>query len=405
MRAALLFLLLCFNALGVDYDYADFNGYQGKVTRAQIDKRILLYLIKSEDLKPRYRLTDQALEILDPSDKVEFTLVLGDKTFVEEKTLPPLHQARIAIDPGHLGGKFARTEGRYVDMKPEVIGGKTDIRFDEGTLSVLTARRLAKLLQAEGAKVFLTREKPGQSVYPVPFEGWRETKEFEDVLFTKFSDVTDPEKKAALLAEYRGYSDPVLFFKLYNGRDIQERARVINEFAPDLTVAIHYNAGGGNEDKTGLNLGTDRNFNLVFIPGSYKINELWTREARYHFVRLAVTGDIERAAEISKLLAKALHTKTGVPIVTTGEEKASYLRESCREVFAEYPNTGVYCRNLGLTRWVKGPITYGESLCQDNFKECLILNERTVDIDGYKTSPRVLEVSDAYFAAIKAWFK
>ena len=72
-----------------------------------------------------------------------------------------------------------------------------------------------------------------------------------------------------------------------------------------------------------------------------------------------------------------------------------YLRNAC--ILTESP--GVYARNLTLTNLVQGPLCYGESLCQDNVVETLILNKKDIEVHGVPTSSRVQDVAKAYIQA------
>ncbi|MGZ4079812.1 MAG: hypothetical protein ACXVDW_21015, partial [Bacteroidia bacterium] len=58
--------------------------------------------------------------------------------------------------------------------------------------------------------------------------------------------------------------------------------------------------------------------------------------------------------------------------------------------------TGVFCRNLQLPRYVHSPLVYGETLYQDNINESKLLNEEK---DKTKNK-RVQQVADAYFQGI-----
>ncbi|HLZ15760.1 MAG TPA: hypothetical protein VKQ08_01920, partial [Cyclobacteriaceae bacterium] len=42
---------------------------------------------------------------------------------------------------------------------------------------------------------------------------------------------------------------------------------------------------------------------------------------------------------------------------------------------------GVYCRNLAMTRTVRGPLVYLEALLQDNQKEAIELSKREYELD------------------------
>ena len=59
---------------------------------------------------------------------------------------------KIALDPGHIGGKYSEMEGRHF-----VIGKDAPVK--EGDLSLEIAKKLEKILTALGAEVFLVRDK------------------------------------------------------------------------------------------------------------------------------------------------------------------------------------------------------------------------------------------------------
>ena len=60
---------------------------------------------------------------------------------------------KIALDPGHIGGKYSEMEGRHFVM------GK-DSPVKEGELSLETALKLKKILESLEAEVILVRSKP-----------------------------------------------------------------------------------------------------------------------------------------------------------------------------------------------------------------------------------------------------
>jgi len=66
---------------------------------------------------------------------------------------------------------------------------------------------------------------------------------------------------------------------------------------------------------------------------------------------------------------------------------------------------GLFCRNLILTRCINSPLIYGESLYQDNTKECAMLNATNYNDYGVKTSERVYLVAKSYYEAILNYFK
>lgn len=408
MRAAICVLLLSSLACAEDFDFRDFDKYQEEVSKTQVERVIVRYLVNHASVLDYYRIDpkDNTLSIFasatdKASDRPEYVFKLAErdreldkKRFGDgEKRLAGL---KVAIDPGHLGGASARLEARYVDMKPVPQTGNKSFKFDEGTLTALTARYLKKLLEAEGAEVFLTRDTPGQAVYPQSFDEWMKT-EYQKAVDTKMAAITDPVKQELERAKWAKATPSDIFRGFYNNLDMRARAKAIQEFKPDVAVAIHYNAGGENDTGTGENLGTTENFNMVFVPGGFGEFELVTQESRYEFMRLIVSGDLERSIALGEHLSEHFSHALNIPLIPEGQKTPTdYLKKYCKPTGVR----GVFCRNLALTRLPHCPTVYGETLYQDNFEECQKLATTDLEIDGYKTSSRVKTVAQAYFQAL-----
>jgi len=139
-----------------------------------------------EEISSWYKVSSETLTIYaSPEDKLkdlpEFTLRFGTKEKAVqifpsfENPHTPLKGLRVAIDPGHMGGKFARLEEKYVHMLPsEEKGIDQEIEFNEGELALLTAKKLAQKLKSLGAKVLLTKTNAGAPVIKKSYEGWLE---------------------------------------------------------------------------------------------------------------------------------------------------------------------------------------------------------------------------------------
>ena len=359
-------------------DFHDFDPYQSHYSRKIIEERIKTYLIKDLSLTAYFDLTEEGL-ILYRSPKnigspdIEYILKL---TVDEVPPVSPVKSSglsgvKIAIDPGHLGGPFAELEERYIEIDNE----KEPSIFDEGTLSLLTAKHLKELLEKEGAVVLLTRDEIGKGVYEKDFFQWLKS---EPALW----------KEKLTLNQ--------LFTRYYNPLDLRARAEKINQFKPDLTIAIHYNAhpveGGSSNNHT-----TIKNYNMVFIPGAFGRKELVDPENRYEFMRLLLTDDWEISKKLSRAVLSQFTEILQVPSVQP-TDNVLYLDHVGLKVCE-----GIYARNLVLTRLVHGPICYGESLIQNNEKECLLLNQKDTKIAEVPCSSRIKEVAISYFNGIKAF--
>lgn len=340
----------------LEYDYQDFAPYQQTLTRDEIAKRIQLYLQKDQELADYYALTEEAFLLYaspdaKKKDSPEFTLTLAKKSHpVISSTPSSLSGIRIALDPGHIGGPLALLEERQQKG------------FDEGTLTLLTAKHLKKLLEAEGAQVLLTRERVGESVYPQDFFAW------------------------AKQQPQQGLPPAELFLKHYLLLDLRARADKINAFDPHLTLIIHYNAHGSS---------SPANYNMAFVGGSFLKGELQEKEARYHFLRFLITDDLDQSKRLGEAILRHFSTKLHVPSIPD-KNPLPYLKNACL-----FLSEGLYARNLALTRRIKGIVCYGEPLCQNHPAEEIRLADKSIVLEGIEGPQRAIAVAEAYFAAIR----
>jgi N-acetylmuramoyl-L-alanine amidase len=314
-------------------------------------------------------------------------------TGITPEPLKPLKGLRVALDPGHMAGdmSMARIEKKFLDMKPDSTGKLNEqVQIMEGMLTLQTALLLKSRLEAAGAEVMLTRSKPGESAFGKTFDEWIKTdmKRSLDSL-DKAGKLTPSEKQTQLKGTKRD-----VFRKIFFELELQKRAEKINAFKPDLTVIIHYNV---DESNTDWKQPSEVNYNMAFVAGSFMKGELSTPLARLEFLRLIVTDDIESSVKFSSIAAQQFEEQLQVRLA--GPNDAKYLTQACMSTSAK----GVYARNLTLTRLVHGTLVYGETLCQDNIKECIALQRKDGMWDGITTSMRVKQVADTYYNAIKLY--
>lgn len=367
-------IVLLFPCFMYSCSFQDFDSYQGEVSKQEIQNK-LKYLIKTKEAQNHFLLTDDAFIIYaslekKQKNKEEYRLTLGSSS-VLQTSKRSLADCKIAIDPGHFGGEYSHLEQRFVEISFQ----KNLIAFNEGDLTFLTALYLKELLEKEGAKVFLTRTKKAEGAFPQNFFQFLQT--HPDLWLTQKTLIQ-------------------LFRDIYNRLDLYARAEKINTFKPDITVIIHYNAHNSEGEKyTSI---TDKNFNMVFIPGSFGDGELKEKKARYEFLRLVVTSDFLLSKQFSKIVLKKFNEHLQIPTVTPLDAAL------CLGTVSIEVEKGVYARNLALTRLIHGPLCYGESLIQNNLEEALRLSHLDTEIQGYPCSSRLKEVALAYFRAIKEFF-
>ncbi|MFH1004501.1 MAG: N-acetylmuramoyl-L-alanine amidase [Bacteroidota bacterium] len=326
------------------------------------------------------------------------------RRYIPPKILRPsnnlLAHYKIALDPGHIAGNIetAKMERKWVKIKAKkLLKGESSedasIQLIEGEITLATAQILIKKLEKEGATVMLTRDKSNQSAFGIEFKKWK------DSLFVRSVDSAfvrgdiSYEEKNFLLSKA---NDTEIFRRFFLQEEMYERARKINDFHPDLSIIIHYNVDGTNQN---WNKPTKKNFVMAFVGGGFTKDEFEKPEARIEFLRLLLTDDIEQSIMTSKHIVNSLSEKLNIPVAI--DSSATYLYDNCMQT--DVP--GVFCRNLTLTRIVKGTLVYGESLYQDNINECKLLNKKEIMIDEIKTSKRVEEVAESYFEGIMNYVK
>lgn len=300
-------------------------------------------------------------------------------------TAQNLNGIRIAIDPGHSAGTMAEAivEKKYVVFKLDSVNlakGLTDsIEIIEPNSTLVTALLLQQKLQAKGAEVLLSRTKQGYSSFDKPFAQW-----YAEKYLTTPTIVKKGNKKIRIPTERKA------FVNEFNVQDIAQRAKIINTYKPDITVIIHFNADEKNEPWTRP---TNKNYNMIFVPTLAENVDSVAQQ----FTPYASTAS--KNLLLAKTTIQAFEEVLKVP--AAGVNDALYLKDKCEETSVK----GVYVRQLALSKMVKGVVIYGETLYQDNYEECKLLNHKTLNINGIAYSERIANVAEAYYQGIINYYK
>src|SRR5437016_9113326 len=262
------------------------------------------------------------------------------KSLPPAKREKPLSGLRIALDPGHLGGKWAKMEERWFQ-----VGNSAPV--EEGDLALRVARLLAPRLRQLGAKVFFIRnsEEPVTPKRPEDFillagkilirNGVPQPR--LDVL-----DPNDPEKEQTIR-----WQSEILFYRY---SEIRRRAALVNfKLHPDLVLCLHLNAEGwGDPNSPTL---TDANHFHLLVNGSYLAEELEFDDERFEMIRRLLSRAYDEELPLADTVASAMAGETQLPPY-------------------EYPTTNsttkvgssgyVYARNLLATRLYRCPVVYCE---------------------------------------------
>jgi hypothetical protein len=261
------------------------------------------------------------------------------------QALPPAKKAgilsgvKIALDPGHIGGEWAKMEERWFksgDAPP----------VEEGEMTLRVAKMLAVKLRALGARVSLVRDKT-EPVTPFRPKDFREAA--REVL--KAGGTENPRE------EFDGPDDPlkdqtvrwqseILF---YRGSEIRQRARRVNlTLRPDVVLCLHFNAEAwGDERNPTL---SDKNHLHLLVNGSYLSPELEFDDVRFEMLRRLLSRTYEEELKLADTAASTMAKKTGLP-------PYQYTTDNVTKVGT---SGYVYARNLVATRLYQCPVVYFE---------------------------------------------
>lgn len=282
-----------------------------------------------------------------PSD---YVLRFGDKPLPERAWhLPseishpdpdlPLKGVRLAIDPGHLGGQWARLEERWFqlgDSKP----------VTEGDMTLLVARKLAAKLQQQGADVTLVRASanPVTPLRPSDLETVARTdlanRGVRDIT-RSYSSPLDPERFASIQ-----WQSEVLF---YRAAEIRARAVLVNQIIrPDLTICLHFNAEAWGDPKAPSL--TVQNHLHFLINGTYGPNELEFDDIRFGMLEQLLQRTAQPSIAASEAVAQTMAQATGLPP----------YRYNGTNAFPVGTSGYVWARNLLANRLYHCPVIYAE---------------------------------------------
>lgn len=355
---------------------------------------IVSKLLEAENLKNlELFFSNKKNHLLSNRELDSILISINEAYSINKKNHLPLSGIRIAIDPGHFADNMntAKVEQRLLYFKHK-NNGKTDtIKLIEGRLTYETAIVLLEKLKEQGAEVLITRQSPDATAFGISFDQWMILR--KNKVLDSLYEIKELSKEKYL--KLKSCSNQMFFNLFFREYELLQRAKIINEFNPHMTVIIHYNV---DEKNSPWNKPTALNYSMCFIGGAFEDGDLEKMSNKIHFLRLLLTNQIENSEKISGYTMQHFQEKLSVSAAKKDDTK--YLQSVCIPA----SENGVYCRNLLLTRHVMSPLVYGESMCQDNYKECQLLSQKNFDFKGNKISYRIYEVADAYYNAIVRYF-
>ena len=238
----------------------------------------------------------------------------------------PLAGLRIALDPGHLGGEWAKMEERWFQ-----VGNTQPVQ--EGDLTLKVARLLAPRLRELGAKVSFVRN----SNEPVTAKRPDDFRELARKILIRNGvpqprvdvlDPNDPEKEQTIR-----WQSEILFYRY---SEIRRRAALVNfKLHPDLVLCLHFNAEGwGDPNNPTL---TDNNHLHLLVNGSYLQQELEFDDERFEMIRRLLSRAYDEELPLADTVASAMARETQLaPIPVSDDEQHHQSRHERLRLCAQF---------------------------------------------------------------------
>lgn len=290
------------SALASPPDWPMLNAYQNTISRSDFETLLTATFTTGDGWRSHIDLGETSARIRTgeppPNDNFHLQFAPDGLTAPTPRSwrtageLPPAPAGRpldglhIAIDPGHIGGQWARMEERWFS-----VDGQTPVT--EGDMTLRVARLLQPKLEALGARISLVRNK----AEPI-------TPHRPESLLDSIDPPTDNDSPAALqkLAER-------LF---YRTAEIRARADLVNRsLKPDLVLCLHFNAEGwGDPNHPTL---IDRSHLHLLLNGAYNDEEVALADQRFAMLRKLLQRTHDEESAVGATVADVFARHSGLP--------------------------------------------------------------------------------------------
>ena len=305
-------------------DWPSLNTYQETITRADFERLLTTVFtagngwqttIEFDDHEARIQTGDATAPVFRLRFASPEKIATAPHRWRSAADLPaappdqPLSGLKIAIDPGHIGGEWAKIEERWF-----VIGNEKPVC--EGDMTLHVAQLLKPRLEALGASVSLVRDKaePVTAVRP-----------------------TSSEKLAERL--------------FYRTAEIHARADVVNQtLRPDLVLCLHFNAEAWGDPNAPTLI--DRNHLHLVLNGAYTDDEVQLADQRFALLQKLLQRTHEEEVRVGSSVAATFAQISGLPPYTYPAD-AQNVRPVAH-------NPYLWVRNLLANRLYDCPVIFME---------------------------------------------
>lgn len=327
------------SVLGEMPDWSRLEVYQHTITRADFERLLTTVFVTGGAWRNFIEIDDNEARIRTEGDAM-FHLrfaapgaeIAAPRPWKSTAALPPapdgkpLDGLHIAIDPGHIGGDWAKIEERWLQ-----VGNSPPIR--EGDMTLLVAKLLKPKLEALGAVVSLVRTKT-EPVTPLRPDSLAELAKDS----SKPADTPDALRKFAERLFYRT-------------AEIRARADLVNKtLKPDLVLCLHFNADPWG-DSNHPTLVTRSHLHLI-LNGAYTDEEVGFSDQRFSLLEKLLSRTHDEEARVAATVANAFAEKSGLPPFSYPPGSTNALQVNGHPY--------LWARNLLANRLYERPVIYME---------------------------------------------
>lgn len=372
-----LFFLLSVSALAVDHlshpladppKWKSLEKYQNTITRDEFE-RLLKGVYATHGVgEELIRIDSQAACILMDRDAQSWFTLRFAKQEPPGKPVPrrrkggALAGLKIALDPGHIGGQWARMEERWFktgDAPP----------VEEGEMTLRVAKMLAAKLRELGARVSFVRDKT-EPVTPYRPNDFKETA--REILRAGGNQNPREEPDGPddpLKDQTVRWQSEILF---YRNSEIRHRAKLVNaKLRPDLVLCLHFNAEAWGDERNPVL--SEKNHLHLLVNGSYLAPELESDDMRFEMLQRLLSRYYEREIAIADTVSATMATETGLPPYQYTTDNVTKIGTSGY----------VYARNLIATRLYRCPVVYFEPYVMNS--QDVVARVKAGDYEGMRT--------------------
>lgn len=330
-------------------DWSTLNAYQHTISRSDFEKLLTEIFTTDDTWKQFITIKENHTEILTSSDPAELPFILNfatpdkslpaPRTWQSTESLPipppdkPLANLHIAIDPGHIGGEWAKVEERWFQ-----IGNDKPVM--EGDMTLFVAELLKPMLEELGAKVSLVRSTTDPVTHLRP-----------DTL-TEVAAGQSPSDPASL----KRFAERLF----YRTAEIRARAEVVNNtLKPDLVLCLHFNAEGWG-DPTQPTLVPRTHFHIL-LNGAYTGDEVRLADQRFAMLEKLLQRTHEEETIVGKTIANTFAEISKLP---------PYIYpDGGNNVRPVAGNPYLYARNLLANRLYDCPVIFMEPYVMNSTRD------------------------------------